>query len=80
MASRAAPQDLFGLWQEGLAVDAVATLGCFEDFYKQPLSGVERLSERFDNDLGDTHYHGAALLNAEDAGRNMEFHQRCAEA
>src|SRR5215472_6505236 len=70
---------LFGARQKSLAVDAVPAFGSFEDFDKQPLGGVERLTQRFDNDLGNTLYHGAALLDGENAGRNMELHQRRAE-
>ena len=56
---------LFGARQKSLAVDAVPAFGSFEDFDKQPLGGVERLTQRFDNDLGNTLYHGAALLDGE---------------
>src|SRR5215472_16033102 len=71
---------LFGARQKSLAVDAVPAFGSFEDFDKQPLGGVERLTQRFDDDLGNTLYHGTALLDGENAGRNMELHQRRAEA
>src|SRR5258705_4837502 len=64
---------------EDLAVDAEAALGGFEDLNKKSLRRVGRLLHRAEHHVGNSLYHGAALLEREHARGDMQFHQRRAK-
>src|SRR5215472_2358567 len=64
---------------EDLTVDAEATLGGFEDLHKKSLGGIGGLFRGAKHYVGNPLYHGTLLFEREDARRNMDLHQRCAE-